>query len=99
LSGWRLLSHRPLGSCWRYAMWLAVMLSVAMLASCMPRTAHWPLPTGLGGVLGDALLRTIGWFGVALNGFTLTVIGLALVAVTTVLFAIAAGVRLPERLK
>ena len=33
------------------------MLLTASFASCLPRTPAWPLPTGLGGVIGDALLR------------------------------------------
>ena len=32
-------------------------LLAAAFASCLPTTARWPLPTGLGGVIGDAMLR------------------------------------------
>src|SRR5690606_1147107 len=56
LLGWRLLSHKPLGEKWRSLMWLAATFLGAAFASTLPVTASWPLPTGLGGVCGDALL-------------------------------------------
>src|SRR4051812_17528438 len=70
LVGWRLLSHRPLGAKWRSLVWIAATFCGAGFASTMPTTATWPLPTGLGGVAGDALLNVVGFFGVPLNGFT-----------------------------
>lgn len=58
--GWRLTTHRVLDRLrWRLVAWLASPLFAAGFASCLPRTAHWPLPTGIGGVIGDALLRVI----------------------------------------
>ena len=57
LLGWRLLSHRPLGEKWRGAVWILATLLAAAFASTLPRIGSWPLPTGLGGVIGDALLR------------------------------------------
>ena len=58
LLGWRLLSHRPLGEKWRGLMWIA---GDAPAPRPLPRpcraSASWPLPTGLGGVAGDALLQ------------------------------------------
>jgi DNA segregation ATPase FtsK/SpoIIIE, S-DNA-T family len=56
--GWRLLIHRPLDrERWRLSMWIMGVLAAAAFASCLPSTRAWPLPTGLGGVIGDALLR------------------------------------------
>ncbi len=56
--GYRLLGHRPLNrERLRVLLWLAGTMLAAAFASCLPRSAHWPLPTGLGGVIGDALLR------------------------------------------
>ena len=56
--GYRLLGHRPLNrERLRVTLWLASAVLSAAFASCLPRTAHWPLPTGLGGVIGDAVLR------------------------------------------
>src|SRR6478672_3009756 len=56
--GWRIATHRPFDREWmRLAFWLVGTISGAGFASCLPRSAHWPLPSGLGGVVGDALLR------------------------------------------
>ena len=38
-------------------MWIVGGLLAAAFASCLTRSAAWPLPTGLGGVIGDMLLR------------------------------------------
>jgi DNA segregation ATPase FtsK/SpoIIIE, S-DNA-T family len=56
--GWRLLTHRHPGrERLRLVFWLIGALAFCAFASCLPITAAWPLPTGLGGVIGDALLR------------------------------------------
>src|ERR1700691_3392703 len=56
--GYRLIGHRPLNhERVRVALWAVGTALSAVFASCLPRTAHWPLPSGLGGVVGDALLR------------------------------------------
>ena len=56
--GWRLATHRPFDrERMRLAFWLVGRAAGAGFASCLPRTPHWPLPAGLGGVIGDALLR------------------------------------------
>ncbi len=56
--GWRLLTHRLLDrEIMRAVMWLLTAAFAAGFASCMPRSGAWPLPTGLGGVVGDAFLR------------------------------------------
>ena len=69
--GWRLLTHRPLyRERWRLLLWLAVAIFAAAFASCLPRTATWPLPTGLGGVIGDALLRAPVFFFGPISGRT-----------------------------
>ena len=56
--GWRMLTHRPFD---REAMRLACCIlctaAAAGFASCWPHNGAWPLPTGLGGVIGDALVR------------------------------------------
>jgi S-DNA-T family DNA segregation ATPase FtsK/SpoIIIE len=56
--GWRFASHRPLRREWlRVAVWVVGVLLAATFASCLPRSHAWPLPAGLGGVIGDSLLR------------------------------------------
>jgi S-DNA-T family DNA segregation ATPase FtsK/SpoIIIE len=57
LLGWRLLSHRPVGEKWRALLWIVATFLAAAFASTLPRSGAWPLPTGLGGVFGDALLH------------------------------------------
>ena len=55
--GWRLIADRRLERVKaRLALWLGGGVSAAGLASLLPVTARWPLPTGLGGVVGDAIL-------------------------------------------
>ena len=57
-SGWRLVTHRPLEREWlRVLFWLGGLVLAAAFASCLPKTSGWPLPSGLGGVTGDAILR------------------------------------------
>jgi S-DNA-T family DNA segregation ATPase FtsK/SpoIIIE len=92
--GYRLLGHRPLShERLRVLLWLIGAVLAAAFASSLPRIAHWPLPCGLGGVIGDALLRLPATFlGAPLAGThriaTAIVLGLA----ALVSFAGAAGV-------
>jgi S-DNA-T family DNA segregation ATPase FtsK/SpoIIIE len=54
---WRLIRQRRLDSTkLRLALWIGGTLGAAGLASLLPVTDRWPLPSGLGGMLGDALL-------------------------------------------
>ncbi len=56
--GYRLLGHRHLShERLRVLLWLAGAVLTAGFASCLPNSARWPLPSGLGGVIGDAVLR------------------------------------------
>jgi len=55
--GYRLLTARRLERIkTRVVLWLLGGVFSAGLASLLPVTARWPLPTGLGGVVGDAIL-------------------------------------------
>ncbi|HZD90595.1 MAG TPA: DNA translocase FtsK 4TM domain-containing protein, partial [Pseudolabrys sp.] len=81
LLGWRLLAHRPLGEKWRGLMWIVVTLLAAGFVSTLPRVGSWPLPTGLGGVCGDAVLRLPGLiFGWPLGALALLICGVVLFA-------------------
>src|SRR5581483_598841 len=68
--GYRLLGHRPFShEKLRLLLWIAGAVLGAAFASCLPRSAHWPLPCGLGGVVGDAILRLpVVMFHVPLTG-------------------------------
>src|SRR6188474_982602 len=47
--GWRIVTHRPFDREWmRLSFWLAGTISGAGFVACLPKSAHWPLPTGLG---------------------------------------------------
>ncbi|MCI0600400.1 MAG: DNA translocase FtsK, partial [Beijerinckiaceae bacterium] len=60
--GWRLVNVRRLERARaRLTLWLCGTLCSAGLASLLPVTARWPLPTGLGGVAGDAILAIPRW--------------------------------------
>jgi S-DNA-T family DNA segregation ATPase FtsK/SpoIIIE len=95
--GWRLITHRALEREWlRLCFWLLGAVLAAGFASCLPRLGSWPLPTGLGGVIGDALLLLPAKFGATKTEwrFILTIIlGVAAVAA----IAVAAGVSFQRR--
>ncbi len=92
--GYRLLGHRPLGrERLRLLLWLFGAVLAAAFASTLPRGARWPLPCGLGGVIGDAMLRLPAAFlGLPLvqsyRVASAVVLGLA----ALLAFAVAAGV-------
>src|SRR5690606_1739231 len=55
---WRMMTHRPFDRpALRIGCWVLSIVSTAGFASCFPHNGAWPLPTGLGGVVGDALVR------------------------------------------
>ena len=95
LLGWRLLSHRPVGEKWRSLLWLVATFLAAAFASTLPNIGSWPLPTGLGGVAGDAALRLPAMiFGTPLSGvvrFILCMVFGAATMATLVLAARAPG--------
>ena len=85
--GWRLLTRRHLGRArMRLALWLAGSLAMAGLASALPVSDRWPLPTGLGGVIGDAMLylphRLLGTTGLAMGVVALALAIIAILGLT-----------------
>jgi len=91
--GYRLLGHRRLRhERRRIVLWLVGAVLAAAFASCLPRSAHWPLPCGLGGVVGDAALRLpVQLFHLSLVGMNRLAAGIALGTATLLAFAGAAG--------
>src|SRR5262249_37778741 len=77
---------------------LGAVLSAAF-ASCLPRSAHWPLPSGLGGVVGDAVLRVPpALFNVPLTGTRQLGAAIVLGVAALLAFAAAAGMIWPDAL-
>ncbi|MFZ0672557.1 MAG: DNA translocase FtsK 4TM domain-containing protein [Pseudolabrys sp.] len=97
LLGWRLVSHRPMGEKWRSLLWIvATFLAAAFASTLQPHIGSWPLPTGLGGVAGDAVLRVPAWiFGSPLGGFTRFILCILFGLATVVTLLLAA--RIPDR--
>jgi DNA segregation ATPase FtsK/SpoIIIE, S-DNA-T family len=91
--GYRLLGHRQLSrERLRVFLWIIGAVLAAAFASCLPRTAHWPLPSGLGGVIGDAILRLPAvLFNAPLNGADRFAAAIILGAAAFITFAGAAG--------
>ncbi len=81
--GWTLVTRRRLDRLEaRIPLWVLGAVVTAGLASMLPSTDRWPLPSGLGGVIGDAVLvlpsRLFGGFGA---GMLLVAVALGLAAV------------------
>src|SRR5436305_12692837 len=91
--GWRLLTHRALDrERVRLVLWVLGALAAAGFASCLPASKSWPLPTGLGGVVGDAMLRMPAWvFGAPLAGVPRLSIGIIIGIAAFTMLALAAG--------
>jgi S-DNA-T family DNA segregation ATPase FtsK/SpoIIIE len=97
LLGWRLLSHRPIGEKWRGIVWIAATLLAAGFASTLPRIGSWPLPTGLGGVAGDALMHLPAMFGAPVSGLARLVLAVFFGVATVITLVIGANWHWPRR--
>src|ERR1700744_1915015 len=90
--GWRMMTHRHFDrKALRLGCWVLCTAIAAGFVSCWPHGGRWPLPPGLGGVVGDALVRAPAViFGPP--GFTyLFVLGLIFLIAMVVTFLIACG--------
>jgi S-DNA-T family DNA segregation ATPase FtsK/SpoIIIE len=95
--GWSLLTERRLARP-RSRLGLALLgtISASGFASLLPAPASWPLPTGLGGVVGDAVL----WAPLRLcSGSTvdMTIAGFALAALAILALTASVGYGLTAR--
>jgi S-DNA-T family DNA segregation ATPase FtsK/SpoIIIE len=90
--GWRMLTHRGFDrQALRLGCWVLCTVIAAGFASCWPRNSAWPLPTGLGGVVGDALVRVPAVaFGPPGLVYRL-ILGIVLCAAVVATFLIASG--------
>ena len=90
--GWRMLTHRSFDrEALRIACWILCTVISAGFASCWPHGGAWPLPTGLGGVVGDALVRAPAVIFGPPGAIYRIVLGTLLFAGLVVTFLIASG--------
>jgi S-DNA-T family DNA segregation ATPase FtsK/SpoIIIE len=75
----------------RIACWILCMVTSAGFASCWPHGGAWPLPTGIGGVVGDALVRAPAVVFGPPGAIYRVVLGLILGAIAAATFLIAGG--------
>ena len=85
--GWRLVTQKRLDRVRsKLLLWLVGSTLAAGCASLLPAPASWPLPTGLGGVVGDAVLwaprHLLAGSAVGMALATLTLTGLTILALT-----------------
>ncbi|WP_210496363.1 DNA translocase FtsK [Microvirga antarctica] len=95
--GWRLmksgeLSRRQL----RFALWVIGAATATALASSMPATDRWPLPSGLGGVVGDAVLAGARAITGMATGSASAVLGIVFAIVAILSLSAACGLGLAD---
>jgi len=90
--GWRMMTHRDFDrEALRLGCWVLCAVIAAGFASCWPHDTAWPLPAGLGGVVGDALVRAPEVVFRPPGFIYRSALGLLYFAATIVTFLIASG--------
>ncbi|MGY8680803.1 DNA translocase FtsK [Bradyrhizobium sp. UFLA05-153] len=96
--GWRMMTHRPFDrEALRLGCWILCTVIAAGFASCWPHGGAWPLPTGLGGVVGDALVRAPAVIFGPAGAIYRMVFGTILFVAMATTFLIACGLGARER--
>jgi S-DNA-T family DNA segregation ATPase FtsK/SpoIIIE len=92
--GWRMFTDRRLDRVkLRLGVWIVGAFIAAAFAACLARSAAWPLPTGLGGVIGDTLLRGPAFLaGGTLSGLPRMVIAIVLGVAAFAAVGVACGI-------
>ncbi len=91
--GWRLLFGRAVNvGRWRIISWLAGTLVATGMLAVVPTPESWPIPTGLGGVIGDFVLRLpLVFLNAPLTGWPALAVGGALGLAALGLYVFACG--------
>ena len=90
--GWRMLTHRTFDrEALRIGCWILCTVISAGFASCFANSGAWPLPTGFGGVVGDALVRAPAVVFGPVNLVYRLVLGVILCAAMIATFLMASG--------
>src|SRR6476469_7815918 len=96
--GWRMLTHRTFDrEALRLGSWILCTVIAAGFVSCWPHGGAWPLPTGLGGVVGDALVRAPAVIFGPPGAIYRIVLGIILFVALAATFLIACGLGARER--
>jgi S-DNA-T family DNA segregation ATPase FtsK/SpoIIIE len=90
--GWRMMTHRHFDrEALRIGCWVLCTILASGFASCWQHGGSWPLPTGVGGVVGDALFRAPAVVFGPVGFIYRFVLGIILCTAMTVTFLIACG--------
>src|SRR5581483_8128758 len=95
---WRLVFGEPSRFSWRTALsWVAGALVAALALATLPVFGTWPLPSGIGGVTGDLLLKVPAFFGASPAGVTNAILGIVFAAAAVLFTLKGAGLSLFRR--
>ena len=95
--GWRLMKSGELGRRQlRLALWIIGAAAATAVASAMPATDRWPLPSGLGGVVGDAILAAARAITGMASGPAVAALGIVFAVVAILSLSAACGLGLSD---
>jgi S-DNA-T family DNA segregation ATPase FtsK/SpoIIIE len=96
--GWQIVTHRDVYRLrFRFVAWMLGVAMSAGTAASIPATVNWPLPAGLGGVLGDALMRAPAFiFGEPLPFEVRLFFGMTFGVLALITLMLACGIGVPE---